>query len=275
MGAALQVSPYFATVALAAQTLVASGDDAAQARWLPGIADGSVTATVALAEEDGAWSTERLQTSYDGAVTGTKMFVVDGHTADLILVVAQDGVYAVEGNAEGVTRTALDAVDPTRRLARLDLVAVPALQVGEGLDWLPLDAITIALAAEQVGGAQRCLDMSVDYARIRVQFGRPIGSFQAIKHKLADVLLRVESARSAAYHAAAAGDPASAAVAGAYCAEAFTHAAKENVQVHGGIGFTWEHDAHLFLKRAKSSELLFGTPAQHRRRLADLVGIAS
>jgi alkylation response protein AidB-like acyl-CoA dehydrogenase len=149
------------------------------------------------------------------------------------------------------------------------------VQVGEGLDWVPLDAITIALAAEQVGGAQRCLDMSVEYACHRVQFGRPIGSFQAIKHKLADVLLRVESARSAAYHAASTGDPESAAVAGAYCAEAFTHAAKVNVQVHGGIGFTWERDAHLYLKRAKSSELLFGTPAQHRRRLADLVGMAS
>ncbi|MCU1600959.1 MAG: acd [Frankiales bacterium] len=275
MGAALQVSPYFATVVLGAQTLLASGDASAQARWLPRIADGSLTATLALVEDEGTWSAEGLRTTYDGGLTGTKMFVVDGATADLLLVVARDGVYAVEAGAEGLTRTDLAALDPTRRLARVELDGVAAVQVGSGLDWLPFDAITTALAAEQVGGAQRCLDMSVAYAKVRVQFGRPIGSFQAIKHKLADVLLRVESARSAAYHAAAQGDAASAAVAGAYCADAFVHAAKESIQVHGGIGFTWEHDAHLYLKRAKSSQLLFGTPAQHRQRLSELAGIAS
>ena len=144
-----------------------------------------------------------------------------------------------------------------------------------------LDLAVVALAAEQVGGAQACLDAAVEYAKVRVQFGRPIGSFQAIKHKCADMLLAVEAARSAAYHAAAVAGRRSptelavprGAAPRAYCAEAYTHAAKENIQIHGGIGYTWEHDAHLYLKRAKSSEQLFGAPGEHRARLADLVGI--
>lgn len=183
-----------------------------------------------------------------------------------------------------MTRTRLEALDPTRRLARIDLDGAPAVRVGPAGDAKAylrtvVDLVAVALAAEQVGGAQACLDAAVEYARIRVQFGRPIGSFQAIKHKCADMLLQVEAARSAAYRAmsVAAGEPdelpVSAALAAAYCADAFTHAAKENIQIHGGIGYTWEHDAHLYLKRAKSSEQLFGSPATHRARLADLVGI--
>ena len=143
-----------------------------------------------------------------------------------------------------------------------------------------LATAAILLSAEQVGGAQRCLDMSVDYAKVRVQFGRPIGSFQAIKHKCADMLLAVESARSAAYYAASALDGASAAdvlaaaaLAKAHCSTAYTRVAAENIQIHGGIGFTWEHPAHLYFKRAKTSELLFGDPAWQRERLAALVGI--
>jgi alkylation response protein AidB-like acyl-CoA dehydrogenase len=142
-----------------------------------------------------------------------------------------------------------------------------------------LDRSLTLLAAEQVGGADRCLEMAVDYAKVRVQFGRPIGSFQAIKHKCADMLLDVESAKSAAYYAAwsaAAGSdevPVAAALAKAYCSNAYYNTAAENIQIHGGIGFTWEHDAHLYFKRAKSSQLLFGDPHTHRARLADLVGI--
>jgi alkylation response protein AidB-like acyl-CoA dehydrogenase len=137
----------------------------------------------------------------------------------------------------------------------------------------------VGLAAEQVGGAQRCLDMAVEYAKIRVQFGRPIGSFQAIKHKCADMLLEVESARSAAYYAGSVAEggghelAVAAALAKAYCSQAYTHAAKENIQIHGGIGFTWEHDAHLYFKRAKSSELLLGDPTYHRELLAQRIGI--
>jgi alkylation response protein AidB-like acyl-CoA dehydrogenase len=297
MGRALLPAPFFATVALAGQALTASGDEDARARWLPGIADGSLTATLAVSEESGSWSLDDVAATAvragDGwAVSGCKMFVVDGDSADLLLVVARAGdelgLFAVEGGADGVTRTRLDTLDPTRRLGRVELTAAPAVPVGTPGDsraflQRALDLAVVALAAEQVGGAAACLDLAVEYAKIRVQFGRPIGSFQAIKHKCADMLLEVESARSAAYHAASVaaappGDdtgelPVAAALAGAYCSVAYTHAAKENVQIHGGIGYTWEHDAHLYLKRAKSAELLLGAPVRHRARLADLVGI--
>jgi alkylation response protein AidB-like acyl-CoA dehydrogenase len=274
MGRVLLPSPFFATVALAGQALTVSGDDAAGSRWLPGIADGSLTATVAIAEESGR-PDDIATTATDETVSGTKMFVIDGHTADLLLVVARTGLFAVEGSAPGVTRTRLETLDPTRRLARIDFDGAPAVRIGDSLPYKALDLAVVALAAEQVGGAQACLDMAVGYAKVRVQFGRPIGTFQAIKHKCADMLLAVEAARSAAYHAASAEDelPVAAGVAGAYCSAAFTHVAKENIQIHGGIGYTWEHDAHLYLKRAKSSEQLFGAPAAHRARLADLVGI--
>jgi alkylation response protein AidB-like acyl-CoA dehydrogenase len=292
MGAALLVSPFFATVALAAQALLAAGDAASQARWLPGIAAGSTTATLAVSDDGGAWDLSAIaatsEATDDGwSVTGTKSFVVDGDTADLLLVAAWANseleLFAVDAGAPGLTRTRHETLDPTRHLARLELDHVPAvpLRLRDSADLLErtADLVAVALAAEQVGGAQRCLDMAVDYAKVRVQFGRPIGSFQAIKHKLADTMLEVESARSAAAYAASVvveGGPeasVAASLAKSYCSEAFTHAAKENIQVHGGIGFTWEHDAHLYLKRAKSSELLFGSPLQHRTRLADLVGI--
>ena len=293
MGRTLLVSPYFATVALAGQALSASDDKEAKARWLPGIADGSVTATLALTEESGAWDLGSVQASAersgDGwSLTGVKNFVPDGHSADLLLVVARDGaglgLFAVESSASGLTRTRLDTLDLTRELGRVELAATPAVRIGgdgDATDYLTKvgDLVLAAIAAEQIGGAAKCLDMAVDYAKIRVQFGRPIGSFQAIKHKCADMLLEVESGKSAAYYASSVvadgGSEANiaAALAKAYCSQAYTHAAKENIQIHGGIGFTWEHDAHLYLKRAKSSELLFGTPAQHRERLAELVGI--
>ncbi|MEU1342379.1 acyl-CoA dehydrogenase family protein [Streptomyces sp. NPDC005827] len=308
LGRALLPSPYFATVALAGQALAVSGDETARARWLPAVADGSLTGTLALAEESGSWHVEDVRaeavpdSDSDGAghrVTGTKMFVVDGHSADLVLVVARAAggprLFAVEGTAPGVTRTRLETLDPTRRLARIDLDGAPALPVGPAgpaatayLRWVT-DLALVALAAEQAGGAQACLDAAVAYAKVRVQFGRPIGSFQAVKHKCADTLVKVEAARSAVYHAlsVAAADPprsgepsgsplsTAAAVAAVCCADAHTHAAKENIQIHGGIGYTWEHDAHLHLKRAKSSEQLLGSPAAHRRRLAGLVGISA
>ncbi|MFG2959076.1 acyl-CoA dehydrogenase family protein [Streptomyces sp. NPDC048291] len=301
LGRALLPSPYFATVALAGQALVVSGDETARARWLPAIADGSLTGTLALAEERGSWHVEDVRAgavpepgdAHRGwRVTGTKMFVVDGHSADLVLVVARAAtgprLFAVEGTAPGVTRTRLETLDPTRRLARIDLDGAPAQAVGPeaatGYLRRVTDLATVALAAEQAGGAQACLDAAVAYAKVRVQFGRPIGSFQAVKHKCADTLVKVEAARSAVYHALSvvAANPsewaeraAAVAVAAVCCADAYTHAAKENIQIHGGIGYTWEHDAHLHLKRAKSSEQLLGSPATHRRRLAGLVGISA
>ncbi|MFL6024189.1 MAG: acyl-CoA dehydrogenase family protein [Marmoricola sp.] len=292
MGRALLVAPYLSTV-LAAATLSWSGDDAARERWLPGIADGSLAATVALDEAGGAWDldTTTARASVDDGqwrVTGDKQFVLDGHLADLLLVVARVddgfGVFAVEGSAHGLVRTRTEYLDLTRDLATVTMREAPATRVGGSTDprrWLDrvYDLALVALAAEQIGGAGRCLELAVEHAKVREQFGRPIGSFQAIKHKCAHLLLEVESGRSATGHASAAlaADDEQASIAAAlakcYCAEAFVHAAKECIQIHGGIGYTWEHDAHLYLRRAKSSALLFGTPLKQRARLADLIGI--
>ncbi|MEY3029793.1 MAG: hypothetical protein RL058_156, partial [Actinomycetota bacterium] len=281
------------TVVLAANTLLLSGDDAAKKQWLPGIASGETIATLAATEPSGAWDEAGIEMSAKGSgkdftLTGTKMFVLDGHTSNLILVAARAGkgvsLFAVEGNAKGLTRTALSTMDQTRKQAKLEFADTPATLVGtEGKGWEVLskvfDLAAVALAAEQVGGAQRVLDMAVEYAKVRVQFGRPIGSFQAIKHKCADMLLEVESAKSAAYYgmwcASEMNDelPSVASLAKAYCSEAYFHAAAENIQIHGGIGFTWEHPAHLYFKRAKSSELLFGDPTYHREVLAKRIGI--
>jgi alkylation response protein AidB-like acyl-CoA dehydrogenase len=293
MGRALLCAPYFSSVALAANLLLVSGDDAAQKEYLPGIANGSTIATVALAEPSGRWDEAGVTLEASGSgdkwtLTGEKLYVLDGHTADLILVAARTGagvsVFAVDQAASGLTATPLSTMDQTRKQARITFSSTPGRLVGrEGEGWAAiskmLDLAAVALAAEQVGGAQRVLDMSVEYAKNRIQFGRPIGSFQAIKHKCADMLLEVESAKSAAYYAgwAAAEDsdelPVVASLAKSYCSEAYFHAAAENIQIHGGIGFTWEHPAHLYFKRAKSSELLFGDPTYHRELLAQRIGI--
>jgi alkylation response protein AidB-like acyl-CoA dehydrogenase len=293
MGRALICAPYFSTVALAANALLSSGDEAAMKAYLPGIASGETIATLALTEDSGRWDLDAVACAArpdgDGyVVDGHKMFVLDGHVADLVLVVARadEGItlLAVEKDAPGLTRTPLQTMDQTRKQARLELSGTPGRLVGtaggaaEALG-RTLDLAAVALAAEQVGGAQRVLEMSVEYAKTRIQFGRPIGSFQAIKHKCADMLLEVESAKSAAYYAewaAAEGSdelPVVASLAKAYCSEAYFHAAAENIQIHGGIGFTWEHDAHLYFKRAKSSELILGDPAYHRELLAQRIGI--
>ncbi len=292
MGRALLCAPYFSSVVMAANLLMASGDEDAQKDYLPGIADGSVIATVALAETDGRWDEAGVTLradSRDGGwtLTGEKLFVFDGTVADLVLAAARTpggvSVFAVEKGAAGLSAGPMSTMDQTRKQARLTFDSTPArLLGGEGEGWpavsAMLDLAAVALAAEQAGGAQKVLEMAVEYAKVRVQFGRPIGSFQAIKHKCADMVLEVESAKSAAYYAgqaAAAGDeelPVLASLAKSRCSEAYSRAAAENIQVHGGIGFTWEHPAHLYFKRAKSSELLFGDPAYHRELLAQRLG---
>ncbi|MFN3255136.1 MAG: acyl-CoA dehydrogenase family protein [Ilumatobacter sp.] len=293
MGRALLCAPFFSTVVMAANTLIHSGDDAAKQAYLPGIASGETIATVAYVEPSGKWDESGITMEASGSgsdvtLSGTKSFVLDGHTANLILVLAKSGagtsLYAVDGDASGLTRTALSTMDQTRKQAKLDFDNTPAKLIGEdGKGWEifsgVLDLIAVGLAAEQVGGAQMVLEQAVEYAKVRVQFGRPIGSFQAIKHKCADMLLEVESAKSAAYYgmwcASEMNDelPSTASLAKAYCSEAYFHAAAENIQIHGGIGFTWEHPAHLYFKRAKSSELLFGDPTYHREQLAQRIGI--
>jgi alkylation response protein AidB-like acyl-CoA dehydrogenase len=292
MGAALLCAPYFSTVALGANAILCSGDESAKKDLLPGIADGSTKATLAITEDSGRWEPDAVTLEATGgpdwSLSGSKMYVIDGHVADLVIVAARTpkglSLFAVDGNASGLVRTPLATMDQTRKQARLEFSSVPARLMGAEGEAGPavtriLDLAAVALAAEQVGGAQRCLDMAVDYAKTRIQFGRPIGSFQAIKHKCADMLLEVESAKSAAYYAgwAAAEDsdelPVVASLAKSYCSEAYFHAAAENIQIHGGIGFTWEHDAHLYFKRAKSSELLLGDPSYHRELLAQRIGI--
>ncbi|MEX2625980.1 MAG: acyl-CoA dehydrogenase family protein, partial [Ilumatobacteraceae bacterium] len=205
MGRALLCAPFFSSVVLAANTLMHSGDDAAAAEYLPGIASGETIATVAYTEPSGKWDESGIEMeatkSGDGyTLSGTKMFVIDGHTANLIIVAARTGgsvsLFAVDGDASGLTRTALSTMDQTRKQAKLEFDGVPAKLVGtEGKGWdvlsTVLDLAAVGLAAEQVGGAQKTLEMAVEYAKVRVQFGRPIGSFQAIKHKCADMLLEV------------------------------------------------------------------------------------
>jgi alkylation response protein AidB-like acyl-CoA dehydrogenase len=282
MGRALLCAPYFASVVLAANALLLSGDDAACKDLLPGIADGTTIVTLAAAEGSGDWrATPTVVATASGTghvLSGEKSFVLDGHVADLLLVTAVTpagpSLFAVDATDPSVGRRLLETLDMTRKLAVVTLRETPARLVGEDgaaavvvADVLARAAV--ALAAEQVGGAQRCLDMAVEYAKLRVQFGRQIGSFQAIKHKCADMLLEVESARSAAYYAAWTGQDRPeelamiASLAKAYCSEAYAHTAAENIQVHGGIGFTWEHDAHLYYRRARSSEAMFGTPTEH------------
>jgi alkylation response protein AidB-like acyl-CoA dehydrogenase len=214
--------------------------------------------------------------------------VVDGDCADLLLVVAhvgrETGLFAIDGAALRVRRTRLDALDATRRIASVEFDRAAAVKIVPSDEpslfiRRVLDLAVNALAAEQAGGARACLDAAVGYAKTRVQFGRPIGSFQAVKHTCAEMLVQVECAITAATNAAAVaarpnGDEAdlhaAAALAGACCSEAFTAVAKRNIQVHGGIGFTWSHPAHRFLRRAKSSELLLGMPALHRSQLAPI-----
>ncbi|MDH6622850.1 alkylation response protein AidB-like acyl-CoA dehydrogenase [Streptomyces sp. LBL] len=294
MGRALFCAPFFATVVLAAQALLASGDQEACARHLPGIASGRTTATLAVAEDSGSWdpamvSARAVPDGDDGwMVRGRKCFVVDGTTADLILVVARTvagpTLFAVDREATGLAADAMETLDATRAIARLTFDAVPATLVGaQGAGGRimakVLDVASVGLAAEQAGGARRCLETSTEYARVRHQFGRPIGSFQAVKHKCADMLVQVELAEASSREAARLADegspefPVAAAVAHACCSRAYLVAAMENIQVHGGIGFTWEHPAHLYFRRAKSSQLLFGGPAVYHERLLDRLGI--
>jgi len=299
MGAALLCAPFFSTVCLAGNALIAGASEAQKQQYLPAIASGESIATLAFGEASGRWDGSGVATlarrdGGDFVLEGVKTFVSDGHVADLFLVVARtagtqgnDGlsIFAVPAGSAGLTRVPLATMDQTRRQAeiRLDAVRVPAAALlgAAGNAWPllrdTLDRAAIALAAEQVGGAQRCLDLAVRYAKERVQFGRPIGSFQAIKHKCADMMLQVESARSAAYYAGWAASvndpelPVLASLAKSYCSDAYFHCAAECIQIHGGVGFTWEYDPHLYFKRAKSSEILLGSPSYHRERVANAI----
>jgi alkylation response protein AidB-like acyl-CoA dehydrogenase len=274
-------APYFSTVALAANAVLTSGDETAKQRLLPGLASGETVGTLGFTEDSGRWDfggIELRASEAGGAwvLDGHKSFVLDGHVANLILVAARTdagvSLFALERDADGLSRQPLSTMDQTRKMARLEFVASPAWLIGVEGGAEPglrktLDLAAVALAAEQVGGAQRVLDTAVEYAKTRIQFGRAIGSFQAIKHKCADMLLEIESAEDSDEL------PVVASLAKAYCSEAYFRAAAENIQIHGGIGFTWEHSAHLYFKRAKTSEELFGDPPYHRELMAQRIKI--
>ncbi len=299
-GRILAPSPLFASVALGANLLLLAGTEDQKSEHLAAVAAGETRLAVAIAEpgggDSGGWGAADIATTArveDGhvVITGTKSFVIDGHTADVLIVAAREegadddlGFYVIPAGTPGVGTEKLVTMDMTRQQATVtfDDVRLPATvrlsgATVPGTETLSTlyDLAVTCMALEQVGSATRCMEMSVAYAKERMQFGRPIGSFQAVKHMCANMLVSVESARSAAYHAAwaAAHDPTelriAAPVAKAYCSEAFFQVAGDTIQVHGGIGFTWEHDAHLYFKRAKSGQLMFGTPSQWRSELAD------
>ena len=280
-------------IVLATYALVLSQDAEACQWYLPGIADGSLIATLAVSEARADWTQQDITATArrDGdswLLQGTKRYVLSGGEADVIVVAARTdrgvGLFAVDGGAAGVTVEQCEVMDLTRRLANVGFSDTPAKLVGQdGNGWDTLrqvhDRAVVALACEQVGGAAAVLDATIDYLKVRQQFGRPIGSFQAIKHRCADMLVELESAKSAAAYASAAATasaddlPLAASIAKTYCSNAFYHIAAESIQMYGGIGFTWEHPAHLYFKRAKSSQILFGTPSSHRERIAHLTGM--
>jgi len=289
MGRAVLCAPYFSTAVLAAGAILNAGADAEKKALLPGIAGGETIATLASAEDNGRWDASgvALTATKSGSgyvLNGHKSFVIDGATADLIVVLArapgstgEDGLsfFTLPGNASGLTRRALKVMDPTRKMARLEFSNTPATLLGtENAAAAPfaktMTEAVVCLANEMVGGADRLREDALAYAMMRMQFGRPIASFQSMKHKQADMLVEVELAKSAAYYAAAALDDgdddvaATASLAKAAASEAYIQTGVHAIQIHGGIGFTWDNDTHLWFKRAKASEVLFGDAHYHR-----------
>ncbi len=287
MGRALLPGPFFSTVLLAGSLIEAAGNENQKQKYLGAISRGEAKATVALLEDSASWSPDAIQMKASGlSLTGRKLFVPDAAVADFLIVAAQMNaelaLFLVPSNARGLRVTNLPAMDATRKLYEVTFDSVPGELLAQGnparsaLD-RTLDVATVGLVAEMTGGMQRLLEITVEYAKTRKQFGRPIGEFQAVQHQCADMLVYTESSRSAAYYAAYAiqeGIPEArlaVSVAKAYASDAYREVGNRAIQVHGGMGFTWENDAHLFYRRAKASELAFGDAAFHRERVAKLV----
>jgi alkylation response protein AidB-like acyl-CoA dehydrogenase len=298
MGRAVMPGPFYATVILGGQAIELGGSSEQKKRYVPEIAAGTLKATLAQVEESGRWDAEgiELPATKDGAgfaLSGTKLFVHDAHNADLLIVPARtrgtgrDGItlFLVDAKQPGVSTTLLKTMDQTRKLCEVSFKNVKvgkdavlgAVDQGWSLLDRLIDRAKVAMCAEMCGGAQRVLEMSVEYAKVREQFGRPIGSFQAIQHKCANMMVQTESAKSATYYAAwaVANDVPeahlAACMAKAYCSDAYRFVSAEGIQIHGGIGFTWEHDMHLYFKRAKGSEVTFGDATWNRELVAQLV----
>ena len=280
LGRAVAPVPFASSVYLFAEALLAAGSEAQKAEWLPKVSTGELIGTLAVSEGPGVLSGERIATRCEnGMLTGTKLPVTDGMAADRAVVLAQEGLFLVDLAGPGVTREAVSTIDPTRGAAKLIFDKAPAQPLAPGMALEQLSGIhdraAILLAFEALGGADRALEMARDYALERYAFGRPIGSYQAIKHKLADVFVRNEVARANAYYGAwaLASDAPELALAAAAArvssSAAYYLAAKENIQTHGGIGFTWEADCHFFYRRARHLGLVIGAPRVWKRHLAD------
>ncbi len=299
MGRVVLPSPFIWTM-LFAEALKRAGSDTQKSTLLPKIATGDLVATLTWLEPSASWDASSItlaaRPSDAGFVlNGVKLFVNDGHIADYLLVVARTGgsgedgitLFALDRNRAGIAVTPLKTMDQTRKLSEIRFTEVKATSadvVGEvGKGWKTLSEVIdrgkVMLAAEMVGGAQKVLDMTVEYAKLRVQFGRPIGSFQAVQHKCANMMIDVEGAKSAVYYAAWAvsndvpDGPVAAAVAKAAASDAFRRVSAEGIQLHGGIGFTWDHDLHLYFKRAKSSEFTFGDATYNRELIAQGINL--
>jgi alkylation response protein AidB-like acyl-CoA dehydrogenase len=300
MGRAVMPGPFFSTVLLGGAAILEAGSPAQRQEWLPRIAAGDAKVSLAWTEPNARWDAAGIvasgrETAAGFVLSGTKLFVPDAHLSDALVIAVrtrdgstmEDGIslFLVPMDATGLAVTLLPTIDETRKLCevRLDNVAVPsAALLGERHGgWLALarviDRATVALCAEMCGGAQRVLDMTTDYAKIRVAFDKPIGSYQGVKHRAADMLVDVENAKSLTYYAAWATDeglddaPLAVAMAKAYASDAYRKVAGAGIQLHGGIGFTWEHDLQLYFKRAKASEVAFGDATWHRERVARLI----
>jgi alkylation response protein AidB-like acyl-CoA dehydrogenase len=302
MGRVVMPGPFFSTTILGGLTILEAGSAAQKEQWLTRIAAGEAKATLAWTEPSARWDAAGVTTTARAAgggflLSGTKLFVPDAHLADVLVVVArttegaraEDGVslFLVPRDTTGLEVKLLPTMDQTRKLCEITLrdVRVPgdALLGTRDGGWKPLmrvvERATVALCAEMCGGAQRVLEMTTEYAKIRVAFGKPIGSYQGVKHRAADMLVDVENAKSLTYYAAWAVDenateaPLAASMAKAYTSDAYRKVSGAGIQLHGGIGFTWEHDLHLYFKRAKASEFTFGDATFHRERVAQLISL--
>jgi alkylation response protein AidB-like acyl-CoA dehydrogenase len=301
MGRAVMPGPYFATALLGGAAIREVGSAAQRQEYLPQIAEGRLRATLAAIEPNARWDASGIMMNAQPmrggfSLSGVKLFAPDAHLADILVVAArtrdgstlEDGVslFLVPKDAAGLEIALMPSIDETRKLCEVRFadVAVPQTAVLGDLHegWPALarvyDAASVALAAEMCGGAQRVLDMTVEYAKLRETFGRPIGSYQGVKHKCSDMLVEIENAKSLTYYAAWAIDeqqqdaPLAASMAKAYASDASRKVSNAGIQLHGGIGMTWEHDLHLYMKRGKASEVAFGDASWHRERVAALIG---
>jgi alkylation response protein AidB-like acyl-CoA dehydrogenase len=302
MGRAVMPGPYFSTVLLGGLAILKAGNDAQKREWLPKISAGEAKVTLAWTEPNARWDAAGVTVAATEAggrftLAGTKLFVPDAHTADALVVAArtaesrtaEEGIslFLVPASTAGVQINLLPTMDQTRKLCEVTLtnvgVGADALLGEKGRGWQLVSRVveqaTVGLCAEMCGGAQRVLDMTTQYAKIRIAFGKPIGGYQAVKHRAADMLVDIENAKSITYYAAWAVDEgvpeASLAVsmAKAYVSDAYRKVSAAGIQLHGGIGFTWEHDLHLYFKRAKGSEFAFGDATHHRERVAQLINL--